>query len=179
MDSVGNSSWIIEAEHPEDIDAIYQVNLQAFGRPGEAQVVDRLRENSPVFFSFVARVEGRVVGHLLFTPAQIVQVDDWTITGLGLAPLAVLPEFQRIGIGSALCREGLNRIQPEAYPFVIVLGHPCYYPRFGFEHASRYDIRCAYEDVPDEPFMIKILNPEKMAGVTGVAYYRPEFDSVS
>ena len=179
MHLAGKISWMIEAEQREDIDAIHQVNLQAFGRPGEAQVVDSLRENSPIFFSFVARVEGRVVGHVLFTSAHIVQADDWTISGLGLAPLAVLPQYQGMRIGSALCREGLNRIQPEAYPFVIVLGHPGYYPRFGFERASRYAIHCAYKDVADEAFMIKILNPEKMTGVTGVAYYRPEFDSVS
>lgn len=179
MNLAGNFSWMIESEQPEDIEAIHQVNLQAFGRSGEAQVVDSLRENCPVFFSYVARVDGRVVGHVLFSLAHIVQADDWTVSGLGLAPLAVHPKYQGMGIGSALCREGLGRIQPEAYPFVIVLGHPDYYPRFGFERASLYNIRCAYEDIPDEPFMIKILNPGKMAGVKGVAYYRPDFDSVN
>ncbi len=172
-------SWQVEPEQSGDFEAIYQVNREAFGRPDEAELVTRLRQNSPAFFSYVVRAEGRVVGHVLFTPASIVQAEGWTVTGLGLAPLAVLPEFQGLGIGSALCRAGLAQIDPEIYPFVIVLGHPDYYPRFGFRPANRYGIRCAYPDVPADAFMVRILNLEAMTGVTGVAYYRPEFDSVS
>jgi len=172
-------SWQIGVERPGDIQAIYRVNHEAFGRPDEAEVVDRLRLNSPDFYSFVARVKEQVVGHVLFTPAHIVQDKGWTVTGLGLAPLAVLPEFQDLGIGSALCRAGLKYIDHGRYPFVIVLGHPDYYPRFGFKPASLQGIHCAYEDVPEAAFMIQILDSKEMAGVTGVAYYRPEFDSVS
>jgi len=173
------SSVKIELEKPEDIDAIYQVNLDAFGRSDEADVVDQLRQNCPVFHSFVARVEGQVVGHVLFTPAHIVQPDDWTVSGLGLAPLAVSPEYQGSGIGSALCTAGLQFAASDGYPFVIVHGHPEYYPRFGFQPAAKYEIRCSYENIPEDCFMIRILDKHKMEGVSGVAYYRQEFDSVS
>lgn len=179
MNSHAISSWEIDIEQPEDIKAVHQVNMQAFGRIDEAEVVDRLRQNSPVFKSYVARVEGRVVGHVLFTPSHIVQVDDWKISGLGLAPLAVTPEYQGQGIGSALCRSGLKRIDPDIAPFVIVLGHPDYYPCFGFKPASLHGICCSYADVPEACFMIRILDQKRMEGVSGVAYYQPEFDSVS
>jgi putative acetyltransferase len=171
--------WQIDFEQPGDVDGIHQVHQQAFDRPGEAEVVDRLRQDSPVFLSYVARSEGQILGHVLFTPACILQPDGSSLTGLGLAPLAVLPNFQGQGIGSALCREGLRRIDPALYPFVIVLGHPGYYPRFGFKPAANYGVQCAYEDIPDDCFMILILDHEKMSGVSGVALYRPEFDSVS
>lgn len=171
--------WQIDLEHPGDVDGIYLVHQQAFERPDEAEVVNRLRKDSPVFLSIVARNKGRILGHVLFTPASILQPDGSSITGLGLAPLAVLPYYQGQGIGSALCREGLRRIDPAAYPFVIVLGHPGYYPHFGFEPAVNHSVQCAYEDIPDDSFMILILDHEKMSGVSGVAHYRPEFDSVS
>jgi putative acetyltransferase len=179
MRSDPSSVLQIDEEHSEDIGAVYQVNLKAFERKDEAEVVDQLRHTSPVFYSYLARIADQVVGHILFTPTHIVQPNAWTVPGLGLAPLAVVPEFQGMGIGSALCREGIKRIDPKSHPFVIVLGHPEYYPRFGFRRASLYDIRCAYDDVPEDCFMIQILAPEKMADVSGVAYYRPEFDSVS
>lgn len=179
MDSEAIKAIKIDLERPEDIESIHWVNLMAFERRGEAEVVDQLRQNSSVFYSYVARVEAQVVGHILFTPAHIVQADDWTMAGLGLAPLAVLPEYQGFGIGSALCKEGLKRIASKNTPFVIVLGHPGYYPRFGFMKASNFGIRCSYPDVPEDSFMIRIFDHKKMTGVSGVAYYRPEFDSVT
>jgi putative acetyltransferase len=91
--------------------------------------------------------------------------------------MAVLPGFQRQGIGSQLVRDGLTLIKKREYPFVIVLGHPTYYPRFGFVPASRYGIRSEYKNVPDEAFMILVLNQAVLEGVSGVAKYRPEFAS--
>jgi putative acetyltransferase len=179
MHSDAFRSWEIDVEQPADIPGISLVHQHAFQRPDEAQVVDCLRHNCPVFYSWVARVGQQVVGHVLFTPARILQPDGPSLIGLGLAPLAVLPEIQGQGIGSALCQEGLRRIDPETYPFVVVLGHPGYYPRFGFKPAALYGILCSYLDGPEDSFMIRILNPARMAGVSGVAYYRPEFDSIS
>ncbi len=179
MKSEESSVWQIDEESTEDIGAVYQVNLKAFERKEVAEVVDQIRQASPIFYSYVAKVADRIVGHILFTPAHIVHPNNRAIYGLGLAPLAVEPEFQGRGIGSALCREGIRRIDSKKHPFVIVLGHPGYYSRFGFNRASLYEICCAYEDVPEECFMIQMLAPEKMSGMTGVAYYRPEFDSVS
>jgi len=166
-------------ETAQDQAGIRSVHRLAFQRDDEADVVDRLRENCPVFISLVAKIGEDVLGHILFTPARLIQNQGWSIKGLGLAPLAVLPEYQGQGIGTGLCIEGLTRAALGDYPFVVVLGHPAYYPKFGFKPASTYGIRCAYEDVPDEAFMIKILKPRILSGVKGVVYYRQEFDSVS
>jgi putative acetyltransferase len=95
---------------------------------------------------------------------------------MGLAPVAVLPERQNQGIGSALVTAGLAIIRGSSCPFVIVLGHPDYYPRFGFEPAAGHGIRCQW-DVPDEAFMILVLEEEAMRGASGPARYRPEWDA--
>lgn len=99
------------------------------------------------------------------------------IEGMGLAPVAVLPEFQNQGIGSELSRRGIEILREMGVPFVIVLGHADYYPRFGFENASRYGIGSQRNGIPDESFMIRILNPDAMEGVSGVARYRDEFNA--
>jgi putative acetyltransferase len=169
----------IVAEGPEDISGIRLVNQLAFDGDYEADVVDRLRRNCPSILSLVAKQGEEVIGHILFSPARIVQVEGWTISGMGLAPLAVHPQYQNKGIGSALCQVGMQRMEVESYPFVIVLGHPTYYPRFGFVKASSHGIRCAFKGVPDEAFMIRILDTATMFGVTGTAYYRQEFDEES
>jgi putative acetyltransferase len=169
----------IQEESEQDLAGIRLVQRLAFQRDDEADVVDRLRENCPVFISLVAKIGDKVVGHILFTPARLIQNQGWSIEGLGLAPLAVLPEYQKQGIGTGLCIEGLTRAALAGYPFVVVLGDSAYYPRFGFKPAITYGIQCAYEDVPDEAFMIKMLKPKIMTGVEGVVYYRQEFDSVS
>ncbi len=106
-----------------------------------------------------------------------VPAGDRTLQGMGLAPMAVLPEHQRDGIGARLVEEGVVRLERAGCPFVIVLGHPGYYPRFGFERASAHGIRCQWP-VPDEAFMIRVFSPLAMAGAAGVARYRPEFDAV-
>ncbi len=178
------SDWVIDVELPEDVNGVRAVNLAAFEQPGEATVVDRLREGCPDYHSLVARIGQRVVGHILFTPARIVLSIGQTVEGMGLAPLAVHPELQGRGIGSALCREGLSWIKHEGWPFVIVLGHPAYYPRFGFEPADRYGITCAFADVPPEAFMIRIFKARvlaeiSVAGFSATAYYQPEFDEVT
>jgi putative acetyltransferase len=97
---------------------------------------------------------------------------------MGLAPMAVVPGRQREGIGSRLVREGIERLRARRCPFVVVLGHPEYYPRFGFEPASRRAVRCEW-DVPDEAFRILVLDEESMSGVSGLARYREEFSASS
>jgi putative acetyltransferase len=135
--------------------------------------------NCPEILSLVAKNGETVVGHILFSPVVNVQNEGWTIQGMGLGPLAVLPEYQGQGIGSALCQAGMQHMAQANYPFVIVLGHPGYYPRFGFTKASAHGISSAFENVPDEAFMVCIFKPEDMQGVSGVAHYRPEFDEES
>lgn len=173
------SGVVITDEGPEDITGVRNVNRLAFNGTYESDVVDRLRENCPEILSLVARKGAVVVGHILFSPARIEQEEGENITGMGLAPLAVLPEYQGLGIGSVLSTEGLNRLEEEGYPFVIVLGHPDYYPRFGFVRASTHGITSSFKDVPDDAFMIRLFNPEILQGVKGVAYYRYEFDETA
>ena len=166
-------------ETPENLLGIRKVNQEAFGRNSEAELIDLLRISSPVFISLAAKINGKVVGHILFTPVRVIGSGSQPVEGLGLGPVAVLPEVQRMGVGAALCRAGCKLAESAGYPFVVVLGHPSYYPQFGFEPAKPYGISCAYEDVPDDAFMICIFIPGVMKDVSGVAHYREEFDLVS
>lgn len=172
---------VLRRERPEDIPAIHALNLSAFGGPGEAKVVDLLRErcSDSDFVSVVAEMAGRVVGQVLFTPVTLRAEDGRTLDGMGLAPLAVLPEAQNQGIGSILCRAGLEEIESSGAPFVVVLGSPAYYSRFGFEPAQQYQLRCTYGDVPPGAFMVKVFHPQQMQGLSGVVHYQPEFDQVT
>jgi putative acetyltransferase len=166
----------IRKETQEDIAIIRTINESAFGQAAEADVIDKLRDNCPNLLSLVAVLEGQVIGHILFSPA-VIDENGRKIMGMGLAPVAVLPEFQNRGIGSALSREGLRLLREQGCPFVIVLGHAEYYPRFGFEKASRYDLVSQWEGIPDEAFMILIMDRKTMQGVAGVAAYREEFNA--
>lgn len=165
--------YIIRSEQPQDVPGIREVNRQAFGREEEGAVVDKLRENCNDILSLVALAEDKVVGHIFFSPA-VIEWENGSLEGSGLAPLAVLPDCQRQGIGSALVKAGLAKVEEAACPFVILIGHPEYYPRFGFEPASKFGIKSEWE-VPDEPFMILILDKKAMKGISGVAKYRQEW----
>jgi putative acetyltransferase len=168
----------IREERPVDIENVRKLNekafTQAFGQSPEADLVDRLRENCSNILSLVAVQNDQVIGHIYFSPVNI--SGDKIIEGIGLGPMAVLPEFQRRGIGSQLVQAGIEILKRRGYTFIIVLGHPEYYPRFGFKRASHSGIRSQWEGVPDEAFMILILNEEAMIGVYGIARYRNEFD---
>jgi putative acetyltransferase len=163
----------IRIEDPGDREAVHQLNLVAFDNGPEAALVDRLRTSCEQYLAFVAVEDGVVVGHVLFSPAI---VDGSNVVGMGLAPMAVLPAHQRKGIGSRLVRHGLEFLRKSDCPFVIVLGHPEYYPRFGFEAASKYKLRSQWEGVPDEAFMVIVLNSNALPKKGGVARYRDEFN---
>jgi len=165
---------LVREETPEDIGAVRNINESAFGQPAEASIVDKLRANCADILSLVAVEGDQVVGHILFSPARI-ELGEKAVEGMGLAPLAVMPERQREGIGSALVRSGISTLKDRRCPFIIVLGYPGYYPRFGFERASLHGIKCQWE-VPDEVFMVLILDKSAMSDACGVARYRPEFD---
>jgi putative acetyltransferase len=158
-------------ERPCDEPAIAALNRAAFGGDDEARIVDALRANGGVVLSLVALVADEVVGHIVFSPVSIDGAPDRAI---GLAPMAVLPEHQRRGVGTALVREGLARLTAAGHGAVVVLGHPDYYPRFGFERASRFLLRCAFE-CPDEAFMAMELRAGALGQQPGVVRYRPEF----
>ncbi|HYG61865.1 MAG TPA: N-acetyltransferase [Thermoanaerobaculia bacterium] len=168
----------IRPEQPEDVPAVHQVNSAAFGREEEARLVDLLWEAGAVVASLVAVDKvgdaGEVVGHILFSP---VTLDGCDRSIAGLAPMAVLPGRQRDGIGSALVERGLAACRDAGIEAVVVLGHPEYYPRFGFVPASRFGLGCEYP-VPDEVFMALELTPGALAGCRGTVRYRPEFSQV-
>lgn len=168
----------IREEKSEDIEEIRKLNektfMQTFGQAPEASLVDRLRENCPSILSLVAVQDDQVVGHIVFSPVKI--EGDRTLDGMGLGPMAVLPEFQHRGIGSRLVQAGIEILKNQGSPFIIVLGHPEYYPRFGFELASHSGIRSQWDGVPDEVFMILILNENAISDISGVARYSSEFD---
>ena len=163
----------IREEQPRDIKTIRNLNKRAFGQTQEADLVDKLRQTCDDLLSLVALMQNEVVGHILFTPV-IVEGEDSMLQGMALAPMAVLPEYQRQGIGSALVRTGIEKLKKRQCPFIIVLGHAEYYPRFGFEPASRYGIRSEWE-VPDDAFMILVIGEFGMRGGMALAKYRPEF----
>jgi putative acetyltransferase len=166
---------MIRDEATQDAPAIRVVLEAAFGQPLEADLVAALRAGCDDRISLVALDGERIVGHILFTPATI-ETADGVVSGYGLAPMAVLPEFQRQGIGASLIRAGLERLRESGCPFVIVVGHPEYYPRFGFVRASAHGVRCQWEGIPDDAVMLLVLQPAIAARLAGIAKYRPEFD---
>jgi putative acetyltransferase len=166
---------VIRHEKPEDIPLISSLHEQAFKRDAEARLADKLRQACADHLSLVADDNGTIVGHILFTPVLI--KNDKVIQGMGLAPMAVLPSQQRRGIGTMLVKSGLQILQDKGCPFVIVLGYPDYYPRFGFQPASRFNIKSQWEGVPDEAFMILVLDDKVLRNVSGIAMFRDEFNA--
>ena len=164
---------IVRAETPEDRGSVRRVNELAFETAAEANLVDALREGGAAHVSLVAEEGGRVVGHILFSPVSIESAGgDWEATGLG--PMAVLPERQGRGVGSALVREGLRECLRRGREVVFVLGHAEYYPRFGFRTAGPLGVTCEFP-APEEFFMVAELTPGALAGRAGLVRYRPEF----
>ena len=164
----------IREERPDDIAAIREVNRRAFGQDQEGNIVDALRTNGAARLSLVATVNGQVAGHIMYSLLTVAE----NVDGVALGPMAVVPEYQRQGIGTKLIGAGNRKIKDAGYPFIIVVGHAEYYPRFGFRPASEYGIKCEW-DVPDEVFMLLVLNEAKMQGASGLAKYRHEFSTIS
>lgn len=163
----------IREERAEDIAAIRDVNNRAFLQDHEGRIVDALRANGAALLSLVATVDGQVVGHIMYSPLSI-----GAVTGAALGPMAVVREHQKQGIGSKLVQAGNLKLKDAGWPFIIVLGHANFYPRFGFKPARPCGITCEWE-VPDDVFMVLVLDQEKMSGVSGLAKYRHEFSTVT
>jgi putative acetyltransferase len=164
----------IRQEKPDDFAAVRDVNEQAFGRTAEAQLVDLLRAAKKAVVSLVALHQGRVVGHILFSPVTVTQASA-TFRGVGLAPMGVLPEFQNQGIGSRLVRDGLEACKRKGYDAVVVLGHTKYYPRFGFSRAKDYGLDNEYN--AQDSFMVSELRDGVLQTIGGLVKYAPEFDN--
>jgi len=164
----------IVSERPEHVPAMHRVNELAFGRSAEADLVDALRANGRAVLSLVAECDAEIVGHILFSPVTI-ESERGIHRALALAPMAVLPEHQNLGIGSELVENALDVIrESEDEIAVVVLGHPEYYPRFGFVPANRFGLKCEY-DAPDEAFMALETRPGSLKGIAGAVRYPPEF----
>ncbi len=161
----------IRAENPDDVFAVRHVNEAAFGQADEADLVDRLRKSAMSYIALVAVDGGTVIGHIAFSPITM-DPPQANLSALGLAPMSVLPDRQRNGVGSALVREGLAACREAGADAVFVLGHPEYYPKFGFEPAAARGIGNEY-GAPPEAFMVLELTPGALECVTGTALYDP------
>lgn len=166
----------IRDEQQADIPRVHELNSLAFEAETEANLVDVLRETAQPVISLVATEDDTVVGHIMFTRVEL--SDRSSLAIMGLAPMAVMPDRQRCGIGSALANEGLHRCAEIGAGAVVVLGHSAYYPKFGFVPASTMGIACEY-DVPDEAFMVHELTPGYLAGATGTIKYHEAFAKAS
>lgn len=158
----------IREERPHDHDAIRDIVSRSCGS-AEARLVDRLRSNGAVLLSLLAILDEKPVGHILYSPATI-----GNVAGAGLGPMGVMPAHQRRGIGSRLVETGNRMLAERGCPFIVVLGHAAFYPRFGFVPATTQGVTCVWP-VPDNVFMIRTLDAARMQGVTGTAHYRDEF----
>jgi putative acetyltransferase len=164
---VYHRSVTIRPETPADIPAIHAVNQAAFAQPDEADLVDRLREESAVLLSLVAESEDSIAGHILFT-----RMWAGDTPAAALAPVAVDPARQRQGIGAALIRDGLERLRAAGERIVIVVGHPGYYPRLGFSTARAAALGHPF---PPEAFMALELVPGALDGIRGRVRYAAAF----
>jgi putative acetyltransferase len=166
----------IRPETAEDYAAIREVTLLAFGQEDEARLVEDLRR-LPDFIpelSLVAVRGGQVVGHILFSPI-VIETEKGAVPALSLAPMSVRPECQNQGVGSQLVREGLKRCRSLGHEVVVVVGHPTYYPRFGFSPARAKGLEAPFE-VPDEAFLVLELTPGALDGIAGAVKYPPPFN---
>jgi len=165
----------IRPETAEDIETIRNINTAAFETEAEAGLVDALRDSSTPLISLVAEVDQKIVGHILFSPMTL-SGKSTIVKIAGLAPMAVMPDYQKRAIGTALVKKGLKQCISIGYQAAVVLGHPEYYPQFGFMPCSRFGIKSEY-DVPDEVFMFKELENGALSDCQGVVKYHPLFNT--
>ncbi len=168
----------IRPEQPSDYSVVFEVNKLAFGRENEPRLVEALRQSTGFIpeLSLVAVLEDRVVGHILFSP-MVFETPAGDISILALAPLAVRPDYQNQGIGSELVRQGLEACRRLEHRVIVVLGHPNFYPRFGFEPAQPKGVSAPFP-VPEEAWMVIELQPGALSGIRGTVRYPPAFDDV-
>lgn len=163
---------VVRTERAQDRAGVRAVQAAAFPTAAEADLVDALRAQAHPLVSLVAEDGTELIGHILFSPVTLPGHPALHI--MGLAPLAVQPAHQRAGTGAALVRAGLEHCRRLGCGAVVVLGHPGYYPRFGFRPAVQFGIRSEY-DVRDEAFMALALRPGYLQGAGGTVQYHAAF----
>jgi putative acetyltransferase len=170
---IAGSALVVRPERPEDARAVWTVHEAAFGRPDEARLVARLRQEARPCVSLVAERAGRVVGHVLFSPIAI-EGDPSAPAGGGLAPVAVLPDEQGRGAGAALIRTGIDAARGLGWELLVVLGDPAYYSRFGFVLAAPHGLHYGSHDL-DVAFQALALAPGVQERARGWVRYHPAF----
>jgi putative acetyltransferase len=170
---------LIRPESPRDAAAIDAVNLLAFGQDAEGRLVHAVRASRGFIpeLSLVAFDGEGIIGHILFSPV-VIEGPAGITPALALAPMAVTPTRQRSGVGSTLVRYGLERACALGHRIVVVVGHPAYYPRFGFTPARARGLEAPFP-VPDEAFMVLELASNALAGISGTVKYPPPFDAAA
>jgi len=153
-----------------DAQAIFTLNEAAFAEHGGTEPFDQFRTGRDDIVSLVAEDQQQIIGHVLFSPVTL-ETPNGDIQGMGLGQLAVQPQHQNQGIGSLLSEQGIQQLRESKCPFIIVIGHASYYPRFGFSRGSLHNIACQWEHVPDETFMVLFLNEGDQHKLTGVARF--------
>jgi putative acetyltransferase len=166
---------LLRPETRDDIAGITRVNQLAFGGDDEARIVGRVRDSGIPFISIVADDHG-ILGHILFSPVTLGGKDDRLLMGLG--PMSVLPTRQRQGVGSGLVRAGLEECRRIGAGGVVVVGHPEFYPRFGFSNASAFGLKCEFE-VPDDVFMATEFTKDALRIPGGLIRYHPAFSETA
>jgi len=176
-----NQNITIRQETPDDYAGVIELTAKAFehmpfSEGNEDKLVKRLR-TAPTFIpelSLVAELDGQLVGHILFTPLKIENEQD-AFESLVLGPVSVLPEFQKQGIGGQLIVAGHQKARDLGFQSVILIGHPEYYPRFGYKTASGFGLKVAMELPSDDVFMAAELSENALSGVSGMVVFPPEF----
>jgi putative acetyltransferase len=158
-------------ERPEDRDAIRHLHRAAFPSSVEAELVDRLRATGDLAVSIVLESNGRVVGHAAFSPVSIPH--EPTARGVGLAPVAILPDVQRQGLGMALIQAGIAACSARGERFVVVVGEPGYYRRFGFRPASTFGLLDEFG--AKAAFQVLTLRRQAISGKGGLLRYASAF----
>jgi len=166
----------IRKEKDSDKKQIWKVHAEAFETEAEANLVNALRDSGIYFISLVAEEDEEIVGHILFTPVELIG-DDSALKLMGLGPMAVLPKLQKKGIGSQLVKTGIKNCSTKGSDAIVVLGHPEYYPKFGFVSSVKCGIRSEY-DAPDEAFMVLELKKSSLKDKNGIIKYQAAFGSV-
>lgn len=166
---------LIREESAEDNSFVLDLTELAFGQKEEADLVEKLRARDEIILSQVAEMEGQIVGHVAWSECHI-RNESESFIAITMAPVSVLPKYQKQGIGSRLIEAGLKQVKLMGYTIAVVLGHPEYYPRFGFEVSKPYGIIWDRE-YPDEALMVKELVPKALKNISGIIRFCSAIES--